>query len=155
MIFAGIDPGASAGAIAFIDGEGVPIATKNFTNWKEMYSILEPHKKAKHLILGLEEAHGYPGMSVKAVTTFIGNFGGWRACLELLDIQNVELPVRTWQAKMLGHVPKGQTKQYALKYALRRWPTLNLQNFPNKKLREGIVDALIIAEFTRLAYRTN
>lgn len=147
MIFAGVDPGASSGAIAFIDNDGVPILTRNFTDWKDIAGLLEPHRKGTHIIIGLEKVHGMPGMSVKAVSSFMSNYGGWLALLEVFEIPYISPPPFTWQRNILGTFPAKQSKPRAFAYAKQRWPTMNL-----KKSQEGVIDALCIAEYTRKGF---
>ena len=57
---------------------------------------------------------------------------------------------QSWQKEMLGRVPKGLTKGYALVTAMDLWPHENFHASPRCKTpHEGIVDAALIAEYLR------
>jgi hypothetical protein len=60
---------------------------------------------------------------------------------------------QSWQKKMLGKVPKGETKKYAALAAVGRWPFEEFtKNARCKVLHTGIVDAALIAEYGRLTF---
>lgn len=141
-MFIGIDPGES-GALAFVDAAGFSFTCK-FNGWRAMRDILRPYARTTDSCVGIEKVHGFPGMNVKAMTSFMINFGGWISILECLEIPHVMIPPKTWQKEILGSFPKGKSKPTALKYANRKWPKLNL-----KKEDDGIVDALCIAQYMK------
>lgn len=143
MIIVGIDPGSVSGAFAGIDKDGGVVFSEPFTNWKDVKSLLTAHRSDIKLI-GLEHVHGYPGMSVKAVSSFMSNFGGWIAALEILELSYELYPPPRWQKAILGSFPRGESKPRALEYARAKWPSLDL-----KKKDSGEVDALCIAEYAR------
>jgi len=60
---------------------------------------------------------------------------------------------QSWQKKMLGKVPKGETKKYAALAAVGRWPFEEFtKNDRCKVLHTGIIDAALIAEYGRLTF---
>jgi hypothetical protein len=66
-----------------------------------------------------------------------------------LNIQPIE--VRDWQTVMLGKVPKGQTKKFALTAAKKflpdeKWLATKRSTTPH----DGLVDAFLIAQYYRL-----
>jgi hypothetical protein len=73
-------------------------------------------------------------------------FGQITGALTVSGYSYTVVAPRTWQAAMLGKVPKGETKKYALdRYATtfsRRIPT---KSDKSKKPHDGIIDAALIA----------
>jgi hypothetical protein len=60
------------------------------------------------------------------------------------------VPAQTWQKKMLGKVPAGQTKAAAEAVAIKTWPDLHQwARRPRGGLHDGKIDAALIAEFAR------
>lgn len=144
MFYLGIDPGES-GAVAIIDSDGNPVYTSTFTSFKEFKIFLHlNHYTAENLFSVIEKVHGFPGMNVKAMTTFMINFGGWLATYDILAFPYQLFAPKTWQNKILGSFPKGKSKPTALAFAKRRWPALNLT-----KDDHGVIDALCIALYGR------
>jgi hypothetical protein len=59
--------------------------------------------------------------------------------------------VNDWQPMLLGRVPKGQTKTYALKAAAGLWPyECWLASTRCTTPHDGMVDAALIAQYARL-----
>ncbi len=56
---------------------------------------------------------------------------------------------RGWQKALLGKVPKGETKAYALAKAKELWPDEDFIPGRCRTPHDGIVDAALIAEFHR------
>jgi len=77
-------------------------------------------------------------------------YGAIRGILEAYGIKHVRIAPRTWQAEMLGKVPKGETKAYARAKAREIWANEDWLATPrSKKAHEGFIDAALIAEFYR------
>jgi len=77
-------------------------------------------------------------------------YGAIRGILEAYGIKHVRIAPRTWQAEMLGKVPKGETKAYARAKAREIWADEDWLATPrSKKAHEGYVDAALIAEYYR------
>jgi hypothetical protein len=77
-------------------------------------------------------------------------YGAIRGILESCGIKHVRIAPRTWQAEMLGVVPKGETKAYARAKAREIWHDEDWLATPrSKKAHEGFIDAALIAEFYR------
>lgn len=80
-------------------------------------------------------------------------YGVIRGILESCGIRHIRIAPRTWQAEMLGKVPKGETKAYARAKAREIWPDEDWLATPrSKKAHEGLVDAALIAEYYRKKY---
>jgi hypothetical protein len=57
--------------------------------------------------------------------------------------------VQKWQEAILGKVPKGLTKRFALAAATKLWPDENFLATPRSTTpHDGIIDAALIAYFT-------
>jgi len=77
-------------------------------------------------------------------------YGAIRGILESCGIKHVRIAPRTWQAEMLGVVPKGETKAYARAKAREIWADEEWLATPrSKKAHEGFIDAALIEEFYR------
>jgi hypothetical protein len=77
-------------------------------------------------------------------------YGAIRGILESCGIKHVRIAPRTWQAEMLGIVPKGETKAYARAKAREIWPDEDWLATPRSKTANmGFIDAALIAEFYR------
>jgi hypothetical protein len=77
-------------------------------------------------------------------------YGAIRGVLESCGIQHARIAPQTWQAALLGKVPKGGTKAAARAKAAQIWPDEQwLATTRSKKPHEGYVDAALIAEFYR------
>lgn len=74
-------------------------------------------------------------------------YGAIRGVLESCGIQHARIAPQTWQAAMLGKVPKGKTKLYAAILARKIWKDVSWAK--TKKHREAFIDAALIAEFYR------
>lgn len=74
-------------------------------------------------------------------------YGAIRGALESCGIQHARIAPQTWQAALLGKVPKGKTKPYAAILARKIWKDESWAK--TKKHREAFIDAALIAEFYR------
>lgn len=137
--FVGIDPGKTGG-ITSLRGDGKLVWSK-FTTWQEMKSFIDSEvRMSDSVFVALEDVHGFPGMHVKAVTTFMKNAGGWEALLEVMGVSHSLIPPTRWQKNVLGVFPKGESKPRALAFAQKYWPA---QQF--RKAHSGPIDAALLA----------
>lgn len=140
MWYAGIDPGAK-GAWAVVDSEGRLIARSEFSGWTDAADFLR--NRDTEGLLGIEKVHAAPGNGVSSSFSFGANYGGWLALLEVLKVPHVHVPPQSWQPKMLGSFPAGDSKKASIAYVNRRYPGLNL-----KAKDSGVSDAICIALYT-------
>jgi len=62
----------------------------------------------------------------------------------------VTVEAKDWQGRMLGKIPKGETKQFALALALKLWRGENWKaTTRSTTAHDGVVDACLIAEDAR------
>ena len=84
--------------------------------------------------------------SSAAVRSMALSFGKLVGMAESRVQQVVRVQVREWQKVMLGKVPKGETKVFALREASKLCPDENwLGSERAKKPHDGIIDAYLIA----------
>ena len=148
MIYLGIDPGMSGGIGIindFKDGSPIIIDTVIFKNMTEkdisyaFWALSQKIGSGMDLFAYIEKVHGFPGMSVKAVSSFMTNFGLLKGCLHSFNIPFEEIPPQRWQKALscLTHGDKNISKNKAQ------------QLFPNIKITHGNADALLLAEYCR------
>jgi hypothetical protein len=117
------------------------VDTKTIYNWiynlhtESLIAIEEPLKHAK---------------SSQAMRSMGISFGKIMGMCESHDLKVKPVQVLDWQKKMLGKVPKSQTKIYALRKANELvagedWRKNERCTAPH----DGIVDAFLIAQYTR------
>lgn len=98
-------------------------------------------------VLAIEEPlrHAPSAQSIRSMAI---SFGKLLGMAESHDYNVVCVQVNTWQKKMLGRVPKNQTKKVALKLASELEPDESW--LANKRCRtphDGIIDAFLIAHY--------
>lgn len=163
-VYLGIDPGVS-GAYAIIDRHA-PRSVSDFTDFKGIYNEL---KNQAVTFAYLEEVHIVKGSNAKSAKTFMANFGGWIALLNILDIPYLLKGPTIWQAATCGAVQKisikditdkkikdrmkyehkKKVKAKSIEFANRYWRNLNL-----KPSEDGKADALNMAIYA-MKYHLN
>lgn len=141
--YIGIDPGKTGG-FAGVDEKGDFLCMGSFTNYlhfKEEATLISLDYEP---VCVLEQVSAMSGQGVTSMFTFGNNYGGWLACLELLQLPHILVRPQAWQKVILGSFPKGESKKRAYDYVVRKYPKLNLE-----KKDSGIIDALCLAEYGR------
>jgi hypothetical protein len=117
------------------------VDTRKVYNWicdlntESVIAIEEPLKRAK---------------SSQAMRSMGISFGKIMGMCESRDLKVKPIQVLDWQKKILGKVPKSQTKLYALRKAKELAPDEDWRK--NEKCtvpHDGIIDAYLIAQYTR------
>ena len=153
MYYLGIDPGSASGAYAILDSEGSIVKVELFKGWKDSQNnILQVALLPAKLIAVLEQVSGRPGERPKAVCSFCGNYMGWQSYLETSDISYTLCTPQRWQKAILGSVPKGESKKYAVAHVSRKYGADILIPPRCRTPHEGIADAICIAEFCRTSH---
>lgn len=175
MLYVGIDPGKD-GAIAVLKEDmkifftcAMPMISKD-VNWSRVAEMLNPESTRHTFFVGIEEVHAIFGSSAKATFNFGGAFHGIIAVIETLRLSYLLIKPKEWQKVMFQGVPeirkpsietivKGKkvkrkgplkTKEMALIAARRLFPNENFYKSERcVQPHEGIVDALLIAEYIR------
>lgn len=92
--------------------------------------------------------HAKSAYAMKSMATSAGKI---LAVLELKKLKTVRIISHDWQPEILGKVPRGKTKEYALNKARELWPEENwLATKRSTTPHDGMIDAALIAEYGRL-----
>jgi hypothetical protein len=152
-LYIGIDPGATGAAVA-LDKRG------------EFRAMVAPQWKGKQLapvtldwltelapyirVVTIEEpiTHFNNANIVKSMMSVAMNAGVWVGTLSTLDVTDVRwIAPRSWQSKLLGKVPKGETKKASCDFAGRLFGATMVEAI--KHWGDGVADAANIAEAGR------
>ena len=101
----------------------------------------------------LEQQQAMPKQGVTSMFSIGYGFGTLKQCLVDFNIPHEVVRAQTWQKEFDISGRKGNTKAQALQICQSLFPNLNLlATERSKKPHEGIVDAVLIAEFARRRY---
>jgi len=159
-IIIGIDNGISGGLVAISAHHGLIIATTAMPSQKHRtrneVDIQAVHSWLSGITDGQPGRAAYiieePNNSRNASTAYsvAASFHALRGYLEAYHADIRRITPQSWQKAMLGKVPKGETKAFALAKAREIWPDETWLASPRCKVpHEGIVDAALIAEHGR------
>jgi hypothetical protein len=164
----GIDPGKE-GAVVLLSGDGkeiipftMPVIGKELdrqTLLKNLISIGQTYNPYVYV----ENVHAIHGCSAASTFSFGYVCGALHTAIEAARLSYTLVSPKTWQKEMFQGIPvlrkpapKGKkrgpvdTKKMALIAAQRLFPTIDLRaSIRCKNPHEGIVDALLIAEYGR------
>ena len=153
MIIVGIDNGLDGGLAAISSHTGelidrIKMPTKKVGNKREV-DALAVYRWLCDLhspyILAIEEPLPHAKSSA-AVRSMALSFGKLVGMAESRVQEVVRVQVREWQKAILGKVPRGETKAFALREVSRLCPDENwLASERAKKPHDGIIDAYLIA----------
>lgn len=173
--FIGIDPGLSGG-IAFIEDEGEEIHPGGMavkTRREIVTTIMPIVSTGKKRVLDnltlssifsgydpvncytiLEQQQAMPKQGVVSMMSIGYGFGALKQCLVDFAIPHEVVRAQVWQKEFGISGRKGNTKAQALQICQSLFPDLNLVATERaKNPHEGIVDAVLIAEYGRRRYR--
>ena len=163
MNFIGIDPGLQ-GAIATIRESGYidAIILPTFFNGKK--TVLDNSTLASRFSLFnttdikwyavLEQQQAMPKQGVTSMFSIGYGFGVLKQCLVDFSISHEVVRAQAWQKEFGISGRKGNTKTQALQICQDLFPDVNLlATEKSRKPHEGIVDAVLIAEFARRRYK--
>lgn len=160
--FIGIDPGAKGAICLLCVGEDK--TTLDFLDNDTSVEILHRNlSKVSQLITMamIEDVHSLHGMSAKSNFSFGWNVGMLRTLLDLQSFGHDLVKPKEWQKGVGVSVPqkfKGSVRSKMLKNAVadmceRLYPGCQIRG-PQGGLKDGRSDALMIAHFCRLKYKT-
>ena len=165
MNFIGIDPGLSGGIATIRDsGEISTLVMPIIKSGKKR--ILDNAMLAGTFSLSnildlkcyaiLEQQQPMPKQGVTSMFSIGYGFGVLKQCLVDFNIPHEVVRAQVWQKEFGISGRKGNTKAQALQICQSIFPNLNLlATERSKKPHEGIVDAVLIAEFARRKHRGN
>ena len=165
MIRVGIDIGKSGG-IAWMDDDGSHVCVGTMPMIGNELDVLELHSIMRNLAMPgthvVFEKLGVIFGSSKATARSMGlQEGVIEALCVAHGIAYTKVPAKTWQKEMFEGVPeqtrsdgKRDTKAMALVATKRLFPRQNLLATPKSKVpHDGIVDALLMAEYCRRHFK--
>lgn len=98
------------------------------------------------------ETPGKFAKGVMAISSMWDSYGATRAVLECFHVRHHRIAPQKWQKVMLAGAKKGDTKPAALQRAKQLWPQESwLRTEKCRKPDEGLIDAALIAEFSRIS----
>lgn len=163
--FIGIDVGKKGG-IVVLDHSGkivkmdvMPIGADDELCPESLLDMISPYSEECHCIL--ERLHAMPLFGAKGNFNFGGQYFTVKTIMKLTKTPYTEVLARIWQKELFQGIPsieksdgKLDTKKMALVSAQRLFPGANfLATSRSKKDHEGIVDALLIAEYGRRNFK--
>ena len=158
--FCGIDPGLS-GAISFIEGSEIvtcimptiSFGKKRVLDNLTLSRIFSGSNPTQSYAI-LEQQQAMPKQGVTSMFSIGYGFGALKQCLVDFSIPHEVVRAQVWQKEFGISGRKGNTKAQALQICQSLFPDLNLLASERaKKPHEGIVDAVLIAEYGRRRYK--
>ena len=155
----GIDNGISGAIVALGDcGSFIEAITMPSKRWRKRneVDVREFHKWISYLTSGNLSNAEYvieePNNSRTPSTAYsvASSFHSIRGFFETKFLPFERITPQSWQKAMLGKVPAGKTKEYALSKAREIWPDEKyLATSRSYRPHAGIIDAALIAEYHR------
>lgn len=142
MVIVGIDPGQK-GAIVELGDDIFVHPMPGIADVRNLLDASEPY----HVFI--EKAQSFPGQGISSAFNYGVHFGELLGCIQALGIAHTLVPPRTWTKVMHAGCAAGEPKERSLEAARRLFPSVNLVQPRCKKPHDGIVDALLIAEYGR------
>jgi hypothetical protein len=159
QIYIGIDNGLDGGLVALSDHQGPPIGMIAMPVMSKAKGREVDARGVADWIFGFDcksmtvtlETPGKFSKGVLSICSMWDSYGVIRAILETRGIRHHRIAPSVWQSKMLIGCAKGGTKPAALAVARRLWPDESWTKSERcKKPHDGIIDAAIIAEYSRI-----
>jgi len=160
LIVIGIDNGVSGGLVAISHHHGLimdklPMPVQRWRSRNEV-NVRAVHKWIDDVTNGNLSNAFYiieePNNSKNASTAYsvASSFHSLRAFFETKFLPFERITPQIWQKAMLGNVPTGETKPYALAKARELWPDERWLKTPKCSVpHDGLIDAALIAEYGR------
>jgi len=154
----GIDPGLR-GAIVVMETESgfvtdrIMLSDEILTTYRYLHTL---KKRYPTLFVALEKPQVIKGRSSLVGSFTMGrNFGALEAAIRLLYVPCQIIPPQTWTSEMHKGADGPGPKEKSLSIAKRLWPweKFVFNEEKQRKPHDGIVDAMLIAEFVRRRIR--
>lgn len=174
-IFVGIDPGLH-GAVAWMDGarklvevHDCPLDAAGEYDFRKMADLIRStfeacteivqdalglHAEFRPPIVTIEDVHSMPKDGKCSAFRFGFGYGAWRGVLGALGLTPNLVSPQSWKRTMLtGIANDKQAEARALKQRFQGHPICSQLHGPRGGLRDGRVDALLLAEHGRLNWK--
>ena len=160
-VVVGVDNGLDGGLVALSEYTGHvlekrPMPTRTMGKKREIDPfavrdwLLSLNENPRKVLFAIEEPLKHAKNS-QAMRSMGISFGLLHGTGELSGLRVERVQVNDWQPLLLGKVPKGRTKEYALKKATELWPYENWLASPRCSVpHDGMVDAALVAQYARL-----
>jgi hypothetical protein len=153
MMTLGIDPGNSGGA-ALLSGDHLISCLAEATP-EAIWSWLGTHNavadsKLSAIVIEDAPTHTPSSKALRSLALAVGRLEGYLSA-KLSGTPILRPSAQVWQRRILGAVPKGQSKAYALAKARQLWPEETwLATARSKVPHDGIVDSALLAKYGQL-----
>lgn len=144
MVVIGIDPGKN-GAVARIDENG--IAVELITHVRTWLRECGEMPEKCHIIL--EKAQSMPQQGIVSAFNYGVGFGRILEAIEIYGLPHTLVTPRDWTKEMHRGCTGKDAKAKSLQAAQRLFPGVDFKVEGCRVPHDGIVDALLIAEFGR------
>ena len=160
MIFVGIDPGKH-GAVAWMDGErreihveDCPLEVGGDYDYQGMRDLLGKTCNVGNVVT-MERVHAMPSDGKCSAFSFGVGYGAWLALIGgVLRVQPNLVDPREWKRAMLSGIANDKRAEaIACKQRFQGHPIATQLHGPRGGIRDGRVDALLLAEYGRLAWK--
>jgi hypothetical protein len=146
----GIDPGNN-GAIASLAGDKVEVDIMPVTIREVSVLLAEyfgPSGDGHHVFI--EKAQSFPKQGIASAFNYGVHFGELLGVLAAYSIPHTLVPPKTWTRVMHAGTKDGEAKARSLEACQRLFPKVSLLATPRcKRAHDGLVDALLLAEYGR------
>jgi hypothetical protein len=159
MIFVGIDPGKH-GAVAWMDGarsvvevHDCPLRDGEY-DYQSMRDLLAQTCNVEN-VATMERVHAMPTDGKCSAFSFGVGYGAWLALIGgVLRVTPNLVDPRTWKRTMLAGVKNDKAAELAaLERRFAGHPICAEMRGPRGGIRDGRVDALLLAEYGRLTWK--
>jgi len=147
MIVCGIDPGQK-GAAVFLNMDTGGVVEMH--PWDCLEAYIESFDRWRPHASFIEKAQAMPKQGVSSMFTYGEHFGMLQGAMITLALRHELVPPRAWTKVMHAGTKTADAKSRSLEAARRWFPQVNLLATERSKVpHEGLIDALLIAEFGR------
>lgn len=169
-VYIGIDPGKAGGIMILnrksgtsVEGNVMPLIGKEY-DVRKIFEILSgaATEDSKACFCAIEDVHAIYGSSAGSTFEFGYGVGLLEGIVVALGIPYAKIQPKKWQKEMFEGIPNQQkksstgktmvndTKKMAEMAASRLFPDIDLKASSRcKKVHDGMVDALLIAEYAK------
>lgn len=150
-LFGGIDPGLK-GALMVLDSNRQIVAKMPMGTLDQTINFLSALKG--NLIVMIEKAQARPGNGTVAMFNYGQGYGEILGVMATLGIPHMMVHPATWTKRMhAGQSKDLEAKARSLKAVGQLFPGLDLRASERCKIQhDGLVDALLLAEYCRLTH---
>lgn len=164
MVYIGIDPGSSSGALVVLNGSTSFTSAYRFKKLtpKELFTLFTRVSKLDNeCTSALERIHPFASRGARSMFTFWQHYGMLRLCLEATGISYINPLPQKWQKHfdLVGKYKETRTDGSEIKSKDARKKAANLDKakelFPQVEIHPEEADAYLLAAYCRDIHRSN